>query len=266
MTYSGPAPLYDDIGGEYDTTRRADPYIANRLASHLNLSESGLFLDIACGTGNYTAALAAKGGRWHGVDVSLQMLLAARPKSEQVSLFLADAASLPFRDGVFAGVASTLAIHHFDSLLPVFLEVSRVIDRGTFAVFTATPEQMRGYWLNEYFPEAMARSIDQMPALDLVVQSLNESGFRAVRTERYDVQPGLRDFFLYSGKHRPDMYLSGRVRQGISTFASLADPAEVAEGCSRLREDIASGRIAGLMDKYRHNRGDYLFVISRKGI
>ena len=35
----GTAPLYDSIGVGYDTTRRADPYIASRLWHHLNVRE-----------------------------------------------------------------------------------------------------------------------------------------------------------------------------------------------------------------------------------
>ena len=61
------AQLYDRIGGGYDVTRRADPIIAGRLAHHLALGSSGNYLDIACGTGNYTSTLAAVGGTWTGV-------------------------------------------------------------------------------------------------------------------------------------------------------------------------------------------------------
>ena len=74
----------------------------------------------------------------------------------------------------------TLALHHLDGLIPVFREVRRVMGSGNFVIFTATRQQMRGYWLNEYFPEGMAKSILQMPALDLVQRSLNEAGFTAV--------------------------------------------------------------------------------------
>ena len=60
--------LYDQIGDGYDTTRRADPAIVRRLAAYLALAPGRRYLDVGCGTGNYTAALAALGGVWHGVD------------------------------------------------------------------------------------------------------------------------------------------------------------------------------------------------------
>ena len=57
-------PVYNRIGKSYDATRRADPFIANRLAHHLDIHSQGIYLDAACGTGNYSLALAAKGGEW----------------------------------------------------------------------------------------------------------------------------------------------------------------------------------------------------------
>lgn len=65
--------LYDVIGSTYGTSRRADPALVHSLASHLELSKIGKYLDVACGTGSYTVALSSLGGTWHGVDVSARM-------------------------------------------------------------------------------------------------------------------------------------------------------------------------------------------------
>jgi hypothetical protein len=55
------------------------------------------------------------------------------------------------------------------------------------------------------------------------------------------------------------------VRAGISFFAQgVATPEETAAGCARLKADIESGRIAEVMEKHRHNLGDYLFVFANK--
>ena len=145
-------PRYDTIGVGYDATRRPDPYIAGRLAHHLAMGAESTYLDVACGSGNYTVALAGLGGRWHGVDQSKEMIRSAKPKSRGISWCQADAAALPFRDGVFDGAICTLAIHHFEALVPVFREICRVAGEGRLVIFTATPEQMRGYWLNDTSP------------------------------------------------------------------------------------------------------------------
>ena len=66
--------LYDRIGVSYDTTRRADTYLTSRIADLLELSDGRRFVDVACGTGNYTCALSDIAGQWYGVDVSMTML------------------------------------------------------------------------------------------------------------------------------------------------------------------------------------------------
>jgi ubiquinone/menaquinone biosynthesis C-methylase UbiE len=258
------SPLYDRIGTAYDVTRRADRYLVERLIYHLNPQPSHTYLDIACGTGNYTIAVAQTGIRMHGIDQSQRMIAAAREKSRAVTWHIGNVEALPFPDGVFSGAMCTLAIHHFKALRPAFQEVFRVLARGRFALFTSSAEQMRRYWLNAYFPTAMARSIVQMPGLQAIVQALRQSGFASVHSEPYEVQADLQDLFLYSGKHRPESYLDPRVRAGISTFAALADPSEVEVGCRKLSQDIESGRIAEVVARYRHAQGDYLFVIGEK--
>lgn len=218
MDTSGPLPLYDNIGTGYDTTRRADSYIADRLAYNLAIVDTETYLDVACGTGNYTAALASRGGKWYGVDEASRMIKAARQKTDAVAWYRADATALPFHDGLFSGALCTCAIHHFNALEAVFKEAYRVLAQGRLVIFTATREQMHGYWLNEYFPNAMKKSIEQMPDIDEVQEALTRAGFQVAYTEPYEIQTDLQDFFLYSGKHRPGIYLSESVRTGISTF------------------------------------------------
>ncbi len=161
-------PLYDAIGGSYRTTRRAEPGILKTLAAGLGLPRDGAFLDLGCGTGYTTCALAEIGGRWHGVDVSGRMLSQAATGSDRIAWRLGSAERLPFEAGSFEGVICTLAIHHFPDLPAAFREVSRVLAAGRFVVFTSFPDQTRRYWQCHYFPEMMERSIEQMPARETV--------------------------------------------------------------------------------------------------
>lgn len=257
-------PIYDKIGSCYDSTRRADPDIVKRLIHHLSIEPGGNYLDVACGTGNYTIAIASLGVSVHGIDQSRQMITKAASKGGSITWHVGNAETLPFPDGVFSGALCTLAIHHFCSWRPAFQEVFRVLDGGRFVIFTATKEQMQGYWLNEYFPTAMAKSIEQMPDVEEVIENLQSVGFSNIHTEPYEVGEAIQDLFLYSGKHRPAMYLDPRIRAGISTFAALADPSEVEYGCQKLAQDIQSGQITNVVETYRHNKGDYLFVVSHK--
>jgi hypothetical protein len=124
---------------------------------------------------------------------------------------------------------------------------------------------MQGYWLNEYFPEAMKKSIAQMPGKNEIKKSLEKAGFNTIEFETYEIKEDLEDFFLYSGKNDPEIYLNPGVRGNISTFASLADSGEIEQGCTSLDADIRSGRIHDTIDSYRtKDDGDYVFVIAQQ--
>jgi len=258
-------PLYDTIGSGYDLTRRADPYIVERLIRLLDVRPQEKFLDVACGTGNYALAIAAEvNGHAYGIDHSARMIESGKKKGDSVVWCIGAAESLPFRSETFSGVTCTLAIHHFKSMRRPFEEIFRVLANGRFVLFTATSEQMEYYWLTEYFPGAMRKSIRQMPTYGRIVRNLKCAGFRNVHEEKYDVSSQLQDLFLYSGKHRPEIYLNRRVRSGISTFANLADSSEIDDGCKRLCRDIRSGWIRKVMSAYTHDGGDYLFLVAEK--
>jgi hypothetical protein len=49
-----------------------------------------------------------------------------------------------------------------------------------------------------------------------------------------------------------------------SAFASFANKDEVERGLKRLSRDIASGRIDEVIESYRNENGDYLFVAAEK--
>ena len=252
--------LYDRLGAAYDTTRRADPRIVARLAAHLDLEPGAPCLDLGCGSGNYTAALAARGLAMAGIDRSPAMLAAARAKGRGLRLVAGDAARLPFADGAFAGAVSTLASHHFADRGAAFAEVARVLRPGArFVLLTATAEQMAGYWLGRYFPSAIARAAAQMGPRETTLDALRAGGLGVLAEEPFAVPDDLADLFLYAGKRRPEIYLDARVRAGISTFAELCEPAELGRGLARLRADLAAGRRPAAADD---SLGDYLFIVA----
>lgn len=257
--------LYDRIGDGYDVSRVADPEILERLKLHLDPVPGGSYLDVACGSGNYTVALAAQGYHMYGVDVSEKMLGIAKSKpAMSVKWFLHDATAMTFADGMFSGACCVCAIHHFSGLQTVFQEVFRTLSRGKFVLFSGTADQMHHYWLNDYFPEAMAKSIAQMPSIKSITSALKATGFTKVVLDPFFVTNTLKDMFLYSGKHRPHIYLNSRIRAGISTFASLSRPEEITDGCRRLSDDIESGRIHSVVEKYHNDGGDYMFIAAEK--
>ena len=113
---------YDKIGVGYDTTRRPDPRIAERLYALLSPIPRGQYLDIACGTGNYTRCLHDLGVRMIGIDQSETMLEAARNKHRGITWRRADVTALPFPNSSFDGALCTQAIHHFPNPLRLSLK------------------------------------------------------------------------------------------------------------------------------------------------
>ena len=145
-------------------------------------------------------------------------------------------------------------------------EVARVLDpaSGRLVMFTATPEQMGRYWLKRYFPQMMARAMRQMPALEVVRAALRAAGLATLRAEPFFVTPALRDHFLYSGKQRPERYLDAAFRAGISSFANLAEAAELEAGLAALARDIEDGAITEIVAEASSPDGDYLFLVATR--
>jgi ubiquinone/menaquinone biosynthesis C-methylase UbiE len=276
-----PTAPYDRIGGAYDSTRRADSYIVRRMLTHLHASDRNRYLDVACGTGNYTLAFAGAGVEVVGVDSSPRMVAAAARKATPAAArdgaadpsvahrhpaewAVADVTRLPFPAATFTGASCILALRYFADLDAAIGELGRVIGAGPIVLFTATPEQIRRYWLRTYFPETVERTAAQAYSVARITRALNAAGFPRVETEPYSVRPDLEDLFLYSGKHRPSLYLSPAVRAGMWSFATLAPPSEEATGCAELRRDLASGRIATVVPTEDDPGGDYLFVVAER--
>ena len=256
---------YDRIGLHYNSTRKADPYLVSRLLYHLAPRPEGTYLDIGCGTGNYTIALNQQGVNFIAADPSQKMLKEARSKSESIKWVQAKAETLPLDLESVDGIMASLTLHHWSSLEKGFQELFRVARPGaSLVIFTSTPEQMEGYWLNHYFPKMLKDSMIQMPTYELVTESLQKAGFEIKNTEPYFVKDDLQDLFLYAGKERPSLYLDPQVRQGISSFSDLSRKEEVEKGLHQLELDIQSGKIHTIMESYENDLGDYLFVIAQK--
>lgn len=257
--------IYDCIGTGYNSTRQADPYLSGRLLHFLLPKREGHYLDIGCGTGNYTIVLADKGLKFTGVDPSVKMLAEANSRNQQIHWLIGTAEHIPTEDMVFEGIIATLTIHHWTDLRQAFTELSRVLkDDGKIILFTSTPEQMENYWLNHYFPKMLHSSIVQMPSLATIKEVINQTGLEITHIEKYLIQDDLKDCFLYVGKNNPDRYFDPLIRNGISSFTSLANIEEVNQGLTQLKYDIDSQLFESVKNHYTDESGDYLFIILEK--
>jgi SAM-dependent methyltransferase len=120
----------------------------------LGLDErDGPWLDLSCGPGLFTRAMAAAapGALVIGLDISRAMLEVAAKRNHgygNVALVRADAHQLPFVDGSLGGVNNAGALHAYDDPEQVFREIGRVLRPGGVYVGSTFAEapSMFGRW------------------------------------------------------------------------------------------------------------------------
>lgn len=203
--------------------------------------------------------------KFYGIEPSDKMLEEAMLKSDKIKWLIGSAELIPAGDNVFGGAIAVLTIHHWKNIEKSFNELSRVLKKGSHVViFTSTPQQMNGYWLNAYFPKMLKASITKMPSENILEAAANKAGFKLIKTEKYCIRKDLNDLFLYSGKHNPEIYFQPEVRNGISSFATLANQNEILAGLNGLRRDISTECFLNIKQQYENDFGDYLFIVFKR--
>lgn len=104
-----------------------------RIAGMAAVAPGERVLDVACGTGALTCAVAARagsGGTVVGLDANPEMLAIARRKPERVDWREGRAESLPFPDGTFDAVVSQFGLMFFDDPAAALREMRRVLRPG----------------------------------------------------------------------------------------------------------------------------------------
>ena len=98
----------------------------------------GRALDLGCGTGVISLALAKRGFDVLGVDHSEEMLAIARAKSTKTrhsgkcEFVVADVRDLPSEDGAFDCVTCQGLLHHLSDMEPCLRELRRVLRPGGY--------------------------------------------------------------------------------------------------------------------------------------
>ena len=124
------ADRYDLITGllSYGQDRRWK----SRLAALSGAGPGSRALDLACGTGDIAFALAARGARVSGLDITPRMLQLARakPSARAVAFVAGDMMALPFPDASFDLVTTGYGIRNVPRIEPALDEIRRVLRPG----------------------------------------------------------------------------------------------------------------------------------------
>jgi ubiquinone/menaquinone biosynthesis C-methylase UbiE len=90
-------------------------------------------LDIGCGDGTDSLKLLEKGAEVQGIDLSKEMISAAKTKSKKINFQIASADKLPFKENEFDFVYSRFALHYLDDVDKAIKEIHRVLKKNGFA-------------------------------------------------------------------------------------------------------------------------------------
>lgn len=246
-------PAYDAIGRTYGATRVPDPRIAAQL--HAALGDARSVVNVGAGTGAYEPPETVL-----AVEPSAVML-AQRPPGAAPAV-QAGAEAIPLADDAVDAALAVLTIHHWSDLAAGVAELCRVARRRV-VVLTWDAAPFSEFWfMREYLPEEVRRA-DAARAVPMATLVALLGGPGRVRITPVPVPHDCTDGFAAAYWRRPEAYLEGAVRAGISTFA-LADEATIAPGLARLAADLASGawhaRHAGLLGRDEIDAGYRLVV------
>jgi len=220
------------------------------LLEHVPLRRNTTVLDVGHGTGFPAIELAERLGstcRVHGIDRWERALRRAKRKAqvrgvENVRLWQADAAAMPFRDGEFDLVVSNLGINNFSDPEGVLRECRRVSRPEAVLALTTN---LRGH-MQEFYEvfeatlrdlsligaiPALRRDIEHRATVEGLTALFERTGFRLVKTERQtgamrfaDGSALLNHYFIKLG------FLDG--------WKSVLEPADQARAFARLETNL----------------------------
>jgi SAM-dependent methyltransferase len=126
---------YDGLADWYDSEFQPSPLASPtwEAVERLLGTGSGRLLDVGCGTGTYTAALAELGWTVSGIDASEDMLRRARARG--VDAVRGDATALPFADAWFDAAVSLWTHTDVADLATMLTEIARVLRPGSPFVY-----------------------------------------------------------------------------------------------------------------------------------
>ena len=225
-----PAPDFGHIAARYDELRPVDDLWQEVFETLVR--EGGLVarrvLEVGCGTGALTVALAQRGARVWGLDAEPEMLAVARQRAPAgVGLKEGRAEALPFKDGWFDRVVMRLSLHLFDR--PAAIDEARRVlgPDGRLAIATFDPAHFDGFWLNAIYPRIAEIDGARFPTLVQIEADAAVAGFSGVHATRLSQRLPLARAAALE-----------RIRGRYISTLQLLDPEEYTEGLARAEREL----------------------------
>jgi demethylmenaquinone methyltransferase / 2-methoxy-6-polyprenyl-1,4-benzoquinol methylase len=201
--------LFARIADRYDFITVALSYGQDRrwkerLVGYAPALHGARALDLATGTGDLAFALAGRGARVVGLDITPRMIELARAKSNGVRFLVGDMSALPFANQIFDVVTTGYGLRNVPDLALAIAEIHRVLKpggqllsldfnrpanavvRGAYLTYLTAVGAALG-WLLHRDPDTyryIPASIRQYPGAEAVVRMMRDRGFSRARYYR----------------------------------------------------------------------------------
>ena len=161
-----------DMPAAYDRGRSHGPEVVdlwmNAVSSHVELESIASILDLGCGTGRFSEALAVRfDAEVIGVDPSHKMLKRARMKrcDRRVRYTRGRGEAIPLPDNSVDLIFMSMIFHHFENPALAARECHRVARKQATAFLrTGTRENIPSYPYVDFFPKSRPILEERLPS------------------------------------------------------------------------------------------------------
>jgi ubiquinone/menaquinone biosynthesis C-methylase UbiE len=175
-----------DIAVTYDRGRDHGPEFLdlwmNVVSSHVRDQRIKTILDLGCGTGRFSEALAVHfNAEVIGIDPSMKMLEQARskPSRRQIRYEPGRGESIPLPDNSVDLIFMSMIFHHLDNPTLVARECRRVLrEGGTVFLRAGTRERISSYPYVDFFPPSRPILEESLPTNTFVREVFESAGLR----------------------------------------------------------------------------------------
>ena len=175
----------------YDRGRDHGPGVIdlwmNVVASYVGPQRIDRILDLGCGTGRFSEALADRfDADVVGVDPSEKMLEQARNKmrDRRVRYEPGSGEAIPLPDNAVDLIFMSMSFHHFEDRTLAARECRRVLKHGGCAILrTGTHDRIPSYPYLEFFPPSRPIMEDVLPTIAAIREVFESAGFSVVSAD-----------------------------------------------------------------------------------
>lgn len=228
-----------EIPTNYDRGRDHGPELRQLwmdvLSSYVGDKRLKRILDLGCGTGRFSEALATQfDAQVVGLDPSHKMLEQARNKKvdPRVHYQHGHAEAIPLADSSVDLVFMSMSFHHFKEPLLAARECRRVLREGSLAVLRGgSRDRISSYACVDFFPASRPIMETSLPTVEFMRETFETAGFKTL-DETLVTQEIAPDYQVYAEK----------LSTGSDSILAQLSPAEFDAGIKAMRGFDGQGR------------------------